>query len=85
MKRLFVECSIAFSFSPFRSEPSKPAKINFRESLTRVSITDRVGDGMEALNAFIVGLYQETFNLVISLVNRYRYSFTSNICILDAI
>lgn len=48
----------------------KPAKINLRESLSRISITDRVGDGMEALNAFIVGLYQETFNLVISLINR---------------
>lgn len=36
----------------------------------KLSITDRPGDGMEALEAFIIGLYRETFSLIISLINR---------------
>lgn len=36
----------------------------------KLSITDRPGDGMEALEAFIIGLYRETFALIVSLINR---------------
>lgn len=39
----------------------------------RLSVTERTGDGQDALDAFIVGLYQETFNLVVSYINRFVF------------
>lgn len=41
-----------------------------RLSLDKISITDRPGDGQEALEAFLVGLYRELFNAVVCLINK---------------
>lgn len=72
IKSVSVRSSMAILQLEFFSGSNRVSISELRQKtgLEKPAITDRFGDGLEALEAFITGLYRELFAVIVHLINR---------------